>query len=125
MEYVKDLCSIVIPIWNKAEETRGFCEKAIESIVEHVKYPYELILVDNASAFPLKKNWARVVVPAPVVELYLPENIGFGPGVNRGSELATGSYLCQMNSDAALVEDSVSILIEAMAAANSIAYSAG
>ena len=32
MTYIEDLVSIVIPIWNKAEETRGFCEKAIESI---------------------------------------------------------------------------------------------
>jgi len=117
MEYVKDLCSIVIPIWNKAEETRGFCEKAIESIVEHVKYPYELILVDNASAFPLTGEFLYKIffVTGKETILYcLPENVGFGPAVNYGATKARGEYLCQMNSDCELVEDSVSILIEVM-----------
>lgn len=115
--YQQGLCSIVIPIWNKAEETREFCEKAVASIVEHVKYPYELILVDNASPFPLAELWILENLSSVGVNYLIVQNQtnrGFGPAVNQGAAVAGGEFLCQMNSDCELVEDSVSILIGEM-----------
>jgi GT2 family glycosyltransferase len=114
--------TIALPVWNKDETARVLCRRAIASIVNYVRTPYEIILVDNCSPCGdvLKDNedllerigggteWPHYIV------LTLPRNTGFGPAVNRALKLATGSYFCQMNTDAELLEDSVSLLIHAM-----------
>lgn len=107
--------SIIIPAWGKAPETAAYLTKAVASIVEHVRMPYEVILVDNASPcwdnYPLE--WlSHNSIPWTLIRFH--ENRGFGPAVNAGSRLAKGEFICQMNSDCELVEDSVSLLIDAM-----------
>jgi O-antigen biosynthesis protein len=111
---VPPLVSIVLPVWNRAPETADLFFRAVLSIAAHVQVPCEVIAVNNASAY-WKFPYAELQqAKIPWMGLYLPVNRGFGPAVNLGAKLARGKYLCQMNSDAALIEDSVSLLISAM-----------
>jgi GT2 family glycosyltransferase len=106
--------SIVIPMWNKCEETRRYAELAVWSVARHVQTAYELIVVDNASPFPIMGDFMTAAGIKEWTLLKFMGNRGFGPAVNAGAKLARGRYLCQMNSDAELVEDSVSELIRVM-----------
>lgn len=112
------LLTIAVPVWNKSAETVEFCIRALNSIKQHVKIPYELIVVDNASPAHvnsfLAASFYRALAQHPAITITLPENIGFGPAVNMALKVATGKYFCQMNSDCELVEDSPSILIKVM-----------
>jgi GT2 family glycosyltransferase len=106
--------TIVVPVWNKDEQARLLCRRAIASVVNYVQAPYELLLIDNNSPCAgLPGNLIKESV-RDWKTVFLPENIGFGPACNIGLNLARGEYFCQMNTDAELVEDSVSLLIQVM-----------
>lgn len=100
----------VIPMWNKAPETMELAEKAVASLLCYTSQAVDLrlVVVDNASPYPIKSrgDWDLVS---------LKKNRGFGPAVNLGAKVCPDTdYVLQMNSDCELVEDSVSILIEVM-----------
>lgn len=112
----KPTFSFVLPCYNKVEITYGYCQRALASIYEHTKEPFEVIVVDNRS--PEHENmttqqlrdelWGQATV------IQVPQNIGFGAACNLGFRLAQGDYLVCMNTDAELVEDSASMLRDAM-----------
>ena len=52
-------CDIIIPIWNQLDYTMD----CILSIVKNTKYPYRLILVDNASDIETKNYLKSLVGP--------------------------------------------------------------
>jgi O-methyltransferase len=106
------LVSIVIPAWNKDANASALCDAAIRSIAREVHAAYELIVVDNDSPVKGFRTSLGAVPDGSVVELQ--RNVGFGPAVNAGFSRAKAPFLCQMNSDCELVEDSVSLLIETM-----------
>ncbi len=106
------LVSIVIPAWNKDANASALCDAAIRSIAREVQAAYELIIVDNDSPVKGFRTSLGAVPDGRVVELQ--RNVGFGPAVNAGFSRAMAPFLCQMNSDCELVEDSVSLLIETM-----------
>ena len=106
------LVSIVIPAWNKDARASALCDEAIRSIAREVRAPFELIVVDNDSPVKGFRSSLDAVPGARVVELS--RNLGFGPAVNIGFRHAIAPFLCQMNSDCELVEDSVSLLIQTM-----------
>jgi GT2 family glycosyltransferase/tetratricopeptide (TPR) repeat protein len=84
--------SIIILGFNQVEYTK----KCIETIREHTKQAYELILVDNGShdgteAFFRSVPGAKVIRNA--------ENLGVSKGWNQGMRIATGEYLLILNND--------------------------
>jgi GT2 family glycosyltransferase len=106
----------VIPVWNKHPLTTDLCRKALRSIEEFNKgLTHEVICIDNRSPehevmtqSQLRELWGTAKV------LSLPENIGFGKACNLGFQLARGHWLCCMNSDVELLEDSCAMLVEVM-----------
>lgn len=108
--------SYVIPVWNKHPIVTELCRKALRSIDEFTKgLSYEVICIDNRSPehesmtqVQLRELWGNAKV------ISLPENLGFGKACNLGFQLARGQYVCCMNDDAELVEDSCTMLLEVM-----------
>lgn len=108
---------VVIPMWNKAEETCELAQRAAVSVIvntdPHV-IDLKLVLVDNFS--PVKSNWVDAKADWWDAVL-LRENRGFGPAVNLGLSLHPDTdYVCQMNSDCELVEDSINKMVRVLEA---------
>lgn len=85
--------SIVIPTYNRAEQTYG----ALESLLAHQgESPFEVIIVDNQSTDESARLFARL----DQVRVHRnEENRGFGDACNRGAAMARGAYVCFLNSD--------------------------
>lgn len=120
MNYPTPLVSIAIPIWNKDLNTVEIFHRCLDSIYRFVnteETPIELILIDNNSPahgeFERGRIYQKLTANkdrVPFILIVNDRNQGFGKAINLAAKLARGKYLCQMNSDAELVEDSVSIL---------------
>ncbi len=98
--------SLVIVSYN----VREFLEQAIRSIQKALDdVSYEIIVVDNASsdgtiAFLQKQN--------NIVLIQNDVNVGFGKANNQGFEVARGEYICAINPDTIVQEDTFKVLID-------------
>lgn len=100
-------------MWNKVPFVDDLAQKAVASVFEHVKSDFEITIFDNHS--PVCGPWiADCVAKGRVTVLKSSHNVGFGPAVNAAAQISRSEYVCQMNSDCELVEDSITMLVEAM-----------
>lgn len=91
-------------------KTKELVEQAVKSIEKFATgFTYEIIVVDNnsgdGSVGYFKKKFPKVKI------IDSKENIGFGPGNNLGIKAAKGEYLFFFNSDAYLIDASLSKLL--------------
>lgn len=108
MEQIIDL-SISVVSYN----TKALIKACLDSIKEHTKgISYEIILVDNAS----KDGTAEMVEEEypDVLLIRSPKNLGFPSGSNLALEKASGRYFVLFNSDAALINDAFTELVNFM-----------
>jgi GT2 family glycosyltransferase len=87
--------------------------QAVESVIEYVEdIVFEIIVIDNNSA---KTNLKQLLSSHKnVVFVPLKENIGFGKANNFGYVLSKGKYVFLLNSDAYLIDDSLTELFKFM-----------
>lgn len=95
--------------WNTCDELRA----CLDSVRTHLAgFPYEIVVVDNASA-----DGSPEMVAAEFPEARLirhDTNLGFGRGANAGMTAARGAFFLLLNSDALLVDGSLASLAECM-----------
>jgi len=98
--------SIIIVSWN----TKKLIVRCLESIFKFTKgISFEIIVVDNASS----DNTEQIIKKFPEVELIQNrKNLGFGTANNQGIKIAKGRYLCFLNPDTFLVENSFEKLVK-------------
>jgi hypothetical protein len=99
--------SIIIVNFN----TKKILKKCLSSIFELTKeIEFEVIVVDNASSDSsvemIEKFFPKVKIIANR------KNLGFGSANNQGIKKAQGKYVCFLNSDVVLVENSLGKLIK-------------
>lgn len=84
----------------------------IESIIEHISEPYELIVIDNGS----KRNEASVLqsIYPSIKAVRLEKNLGFSGGNNVGIKESRGEYLLFINNDTFISDDSILSLISTL-----------
>ena len=90
-------CDIIVPVWNEPERTAS----CVEHIFENTRYPYRLILIDNASE-PETRNYLEGLKKSRKAEVIIirnNENLGFVKAVNQGLKLSEGPYVCILNND--------------------------
>jgi GT2 family glycosyltransferase/tetratricopeptide (TPR) repeat protein len=98
-----DLASILVLCCNEVEYTRP----CLESVLQHTRAPFELVLVDNGStddtAAYLEELRTR---PGPVrVEILRNgKNVGFPAGCNQALAAARGDHLVLLNNDTVVTE---------------------
>lgn len=102
--------SMVIPFYNEEENAR-FVIADLTSILEKNKIDYEIIAVNNGSTdrtesilHEIKNNRIKIVK--------IENNIGFGYGVIKGLEAATGNYVGYMWGDGQIPASTVAVLFK-------------
>lgn len=87
------MVSIITINYNGYKDTCEF----VDSIVTHETYPFEIIIVDNASR---NEEGSRLQERYPNCTIVCcPENLGFAGGNNEGYKYAKGMYILFMNND--------------------------
>ena len=82
---------------------------SLESVVKFADVPYELIVVDNASADSTLAMLEKFKGAKIIRNL---TNVGFGPACMQAADIATGQYLCFLNNDALLAQDVVPAVLK-------------
>ena len=90
---LEKMVSIITINYNGFEDT---CE-LIDSLSENETYPYELIVVDNASEINEAEKLQDIYPKIRVIRS--DRNLGFAGGNNLGYRYASGFYILYMNND--------------------------
>jgi GT2 family glycosyltransferase len=96
--------SVVVLAWDNLLYTQQFAE----SVRRHTDVPYELVIVDNGSAWEAA-NYARAAADQSVLN---DSNLGFARGMNQGLAAARGRYVAFCNNDTVLPPGWASNLLE-------------
>jgi GT2 family glycosyltransferase len=86
--------SVVIPVYNQLALTRA-CLESLRGTSE----PFELCVVDNASADGTEAFFRSARLPVPVRYARNPANVGLIRALNQGAALAGGDVLCFLHND--------------------------
>ncbi len=106
----KRMTSIIILTHNQLEYT----EQCLNSIKEHTRAPYEIIVVDNGSSDGTVKYLQKKMKDEDNVKVIFNEdNKGFPAGCNRGMSEASGDYLLLLNNDVVVTESWLTNLLKA------------
>lgn len=99
--------SVIIVNWNGGDGVLA----CLASLRQQTRPADEIIVVDNASR---DGSCQRIAESYPEVKLLrLDRNTGFGGGVNRGAEVATGDWLALLNNDAIADREWLAAMLEA------------
>ena len=102
------LVSIVIPIYNTKAE---FIKECIESIVD-IKYPHEIIVVDDGSYEKDTLEFLSIMGDDSNVKLLQKNNEGASSARNFGIKNATGKYILPLDSDDLLISKNLELALD-------------
>lgn len=89
--------------------------KCIRSIARsNILFPYEIVIVDNASHYDVLDQVARIKEKYPELEVQIiknKENIGFGKANNQGVEKARGEFILLLNTDIQVLDNAIEKLV--------------
>jgi len=89
--------SIICPVYNHRPDSEEVTKLCIDSVLRYSKN-YELIVVDDASPFPVSDT-------RPDILIRHRRNKGLSPAWNNGVKIARGDYIVIINSDVEVCEN--------------------
>lgn len=97
--------SIIIVSWN----TRDLLSQCIQSVIDGLgKFPYEIIVVDNASSDGSAEMIKNTFAGDPHIHLIQNRtNVGFARANNQALKKASGETIALVNSDITLTDDAL------------------
>lgn len=103
-------CDIIIPVWNM----RKLTEQCVNSIIRHTKFPYRLIIVDNASENETRQYLEDLKrrKDINVALIKNEENLGFAKAVNQGIRASDREYVCILGNDTIVMDNWLTEMIE-------------
>ena len=102
------LVSIVIPVYNTKAE---FIKECIESIVD-IKYPHEIIVVDDGSYEKDTLEFLSIMRNDSNVKLLQKNNEGASSARNFGIKNAIGKYILPLDSDDLLISKNLELALD-------------
>lgn len=105
--------SVIVLAWDNLVYTQQF----VESVRRNTDVPYELVIVDNGSAWEAA-NYAAAAADRAVLN---EDNLGFARGMNKGLATSNGPYVAFCNNDTVLPRDWASSLLETARSSDSAA----
>jgi len=106
--------SLVVLSYKRFDATTGPCLATLGNVLDNPRT--ELILVDNGSSDDSAANCAAWAAQHPRAHyLPLPRNLGFAGGMNVGVGVATGEWVCLVNSDTLFPPGALDALLNALA----------
>lgn len=106
--------SLIVLSYKRFDATTGPCLATLGNVLDNPRA--ELILVDNGSSDDSAANCAAWAVQHPRAHyLPLPRNLGFAGGMNVGVGVATGEWVCLVNSDTRFPPGALDALLNALA----------
>jgi GT2 family glycosyltransferase len=100
------MVSVLITTYNSAR----FLKTCLESLLQQVYKPLEVIVVDNASSDGTRDVLANAGPGLTVI--YNDSNIGFAAAQNQAARLAKGNWLLSLNPDVVVSRDFVAKAVE-------------
>jgi hypothetical protein len=108
------LVSIIMVNYNG----KKFLSDCLNSIFHQTYYPFEVIMVDNASK---DGSVEYVHQNFPEVKMFiLSENLGFAGGTNAGIRQAKGEFVLTLNNDTIIAPDFIDELVKPMVSDSSV-----
>jgi GT2 family glycosyltransferase len=101
-------CDIVIPVWNHPRVTRD----CVDSIKRNTRFPYKIIIIDNASDRPTAEYLDSLKDGGAVTVIRNEKNTGFVKAINQGMRHSDAAYVCVMNNDTVVTKNWLSELID-------------
>jgi teichuronic acid biosynthesis glycosyltransferase TuaG len=96
MEFVKDLVSVITPVYN----AENFLTKTLRSVINQTYKNIEIILVDDCSKDNSAEIVNRFITDKTSIVYHLQDmNRGAGAARNKALELAKGQYVAFLDSD--------------------------
>lgn len=96
-------CDIIIPVWNM----KGLTEQCVNSIQRHTKFPYRIIIVDNASGDETRR-YLEDLTKRKDIDVTLirnEENLGNSKAANQGMRASGAEYVCILDNDTLVMDN--------------------
>jgi glycosyltransferase involved in cell wall biosynthesis len=117
---VRELVTIVVPVYNRPALLR----RAVESALAQTYRPVEIVIVDDGSTDETPQVASELAARHAEVRVVRQENGGPGAARERGRLAARGAFLQYLDSDDVLLPEKIERQVEALAndAAAGVAY---
>lgn len=110
MKVVKDLISIIIPIYNRQD----FIEDCIQSVTAQSYQNFEIILIDDGSSDKTIEICTHLAENESRIKLFTTEHGGVSAARNKGLAEAAGEYVFFLDSDDAIHYSLLETLVSGM-----------
>lgn len=108
--------SVITPVYNTLELTMDY----ILSVIQWIKPPHELVMVDNGSKDQTPFFLDRMAATQGVKVVKLGNNTGFGGGNNSGAKKASGDILIFVSNDVVPTGDFITPIVAALEAEDAL-----
>ena len=112
---MNELISVIIPVYNVEQ----YVESCLNSVIDQSYTNLEIILVDDGSTDRSGEICGQYALKDSRIKVIHEENAGLGEARNRGLRIASGDYICFVDSDDWIEEDYCKELAQAAERTNS------
>ena len=112
---MNELISVIIPVYNVEQ----YVESCLNSVINQSYTNLEIILVDDGSTDRSGEICEQYALKDSRIKVIHEENAGLGESRNRGLRIASGDYICFVDSDDWIEEDYCKELVQAAERTNS------
>lgn len=106
----KPTISIVIPVYN----AQSYISRTINSVINQTFKDFEIIIIDDGSTDDSLQICKEIIAFDNRISLYHKANGGVSSARNLGLEVATGEWICFIDSDDELLPDALMIYNNSM-----------